>query len=384
RRVLVTVDGAPGGWRVTASDSRLRDRLLPPGGLSVLADALVGREFAEFPVVSVGPVVAEVVGRANWPVAGLALGAADFEATAPGRIAEPGLGRVLDSTKDEVHLVLIESAVIGLNVVDDLTNEPLSPTVTRRTEGVGEPLPVDVDGSFRVPADRRRHTLVFELPGYETASLELANMADQLVRGTASAYEVRMRRQADGAAGAFLLKLEPALAGRLALVGRDGRGGGWVRHVEQPDREGRWAAKAVPAGEWSVTVLASGKIPVTLPRVVVAPPAEETYEVRLSDGGGLSFKVADEEGNLLDGVRLRLVDSSGAQVDMQILTRVSDGSAFVSVNYIPSAASARADSGLAPGAYALTAASEGYLPATESFSIASTEVAEVSLRLRRR
>ena len=73
----------------------------------------------------------------------------------------------------------------------------------------------------------------------------------------------------------------------------------------------------------------------------------------------------------------------GAQIDVHVMTRVSDGRAFVSVNYLPSAATAAADSGLAPGDYTLAAGREGYAPASKPFSIRGTEVAEVTIVLDR-
>ena len=66
------------------------------------------------------------------------------------------------------------------------------------------------------------------------------------------------------------------------------------------------------------------------------------------------------------------------------MTHVSEGRAFLSVNYLPSAATARADSGLAPGDYTLTVFKEGFEPATEGFVIRGHEVAEVAITLRPR
>ena len=61
---------------------------------------------------------------------------------------------------------------------------------------------------------------------------------------------------------------------------------------------------------------------------------------------------------------------------------VSGGRAFIAVNYLPTVAAAKSDSGLAPGSYTLMAAKEGYGPASADFTIQSTEVAEVALTLR--
>ena len=125
-------------------------------------------------------------------------------------------------------------------------------------------------------------------------------------------------------------------------------------------------------------------IPVTLPRVVVTRTLKETHRIRVERGGGLAFKVTDAEDKLLDKVHLFLKDAGERQIDIHVLTHVSEGRAFLSVNYLPSAATARADSGLAPGAYTLTVFKEGFEPATEGFVIRGTEVAEVALTLRSR
>ena len=124
-------------------------------------------------------------------------------------------------------------------------------------------------------------------------------------------------------------------------------------------------------------------IPASLPRVDVRRGYRETYRVRLERGGGLDFKVTDAEGALLEKVHLFLKDPAERQVDVHVMTQVSGQRGFVSVNYVPSAAAARADSGLAPGAYTLTAWKEGYEPATESFAIRGTEVAQVTIVLKR-
>ena len=122
-------------------------------------------------------------------------------------------------------------------------------------------------------------------------------------------------------------------------------------------------------------------MPAVLPRVVVTRHHAETHRVAVNEGGGLEFKVVDPQGQLLDKVWLDLRDADGNQIDIHIWTQVSDGRAFLSVNYVPSAATAKADSGLAPGLYTLHALREGSERGQAQFSIRATETAEVSVTL---
>jgi hypothetical protein len=152
------------------------------------------------------------------------------------------------------------------------------------------------------------------------------------------------------------------------------------RHLDASDAKGRWEVK-VPPGEYAVSVLGTGMIPVTLPRVVVTRALKETHRVALSAGGGLELKVTDSGGDLLEKVWLELRDPAGTQIDVHVITHVSEGRAFLSINYLPSAATARADSGLAPGPYAITVFKPGYEPATREFVLQGTEVAGVTIAL---
>jgi hypothetical protein len=380
RDVKVVVHGAGEATEVLAADSRLRGRLLPPGGLPLLATGLVGRELVDFPVY--------LVDRPDWTksapgdtrlvmqVRGLPAGPVDFAAQDPNRIAEPGLGSVLDSTEPEVELRLVKRALLPVIVLDSVSRQPLDPKITRSTEGRAGRVPVAREGeALVVPEDERRHTLHFELEGYATAELKLPTDLPRPV-------EVFMQPVAEGATGAFYLVFDPALRGRVAVVGRDANGRGqWLRHVDKHDDEGRWEVAGVPVGEYTITVLATGAIPVTLPGVVVSRGVKSTHQVRLDEGGGLEFKVTNEKGELLDKVHVWLHDAAEQQIDVNILTSVSDGRGFVSVNYLPSAASARTDSGLAPGVYRLTAQRDGYAPVTREFAVRSGEVTEVAISL---
>jgi hypothetical protein len=95
----------------------------------------------------------------------------------------------------------------------------------------------------------------------------------------------------------------------------------------------------------------------------------------------VSLKVTDAAGELLEKVWLELRDPAGAQIDVHVITHVSEGRAFLSINYLPSDATARADSGLAPGPYAITVYKPGYDPAIREFVVQGTEVASVTIAL---
>ncbi|MCZ6572705.1 MAG: carboxypeptidase regulatory-like domain-containing protein, partial [Planctomycetota bacterium] len=235
----------------------------------------------------------------------------------------------------------------------------------------------------RMPADDRQHELLFDLDGYDPAVRELPDL-----RGLTEPHviDLEMTPAADaGESGTFYLEFEGETQPvRVAVVGRkdgDNHWKYWQRYPKADDK-GRWAVNGVPVGDYRVVVLAPGSVPVTLERVSVTTTLKDTFRVRLSPGGGLSFSVQDGAGNLLDKVYLDLrLDGKG--IDVQVYNRVSDGSAYVSVNYIPSAASASTDSGLAPGNYTITVMKEGYKPATKAFSITGTETAEVSFALQK-
>jgi protocatechuate 3,4-dioxygenase beta subunit len=403
RTIFVTVENDPVQGApplapvtlVTAADSRLRGMLLPPGGVEALRDALVGRTLAAFPVVGHGRKVGDA-----YVCEGVGDGPADVWAevhlmasSAPrldrSYLTEPGLSHLLDTTEARLTLTLVPGVLIHLRVRHANTGQPLRPAVVRRTRGVPGDLPVQAltEDLAWVPRDDRSHSLHFTLEGFEPAELALPDLrpAAVVVAGLPRyppPFDVAMHPTAVGETGAFYLIFEPALLGRVALIGRDAEGAqGWVRHLDTADDEGRWEAKGIPVGEYAVSVLATGMIPVILPRVVVTRTVKETHRVRLEPGGGLSFKVTDQEGKLLDRVHLLLADAAEKRIDVHVLTHVSEGRAFLSVNYLPSAATARADSGLAPGAYTLTAYKEGYAPATEAFTIRGREVAEVALSL---
>jgi len=372
RSVKVRVTGADLDARLLAADSRLRGRLLPPGGRAVLARGLVGRDFAGFPVYDLAP-SSTGKGEATFLVTGLPPGPVDFEARAPGLLADPGVGSVLDSTAAEVELRLLAAELVEVAVHDALSHEPLEPRVSR--EGV----PVRWRGKrILVPRDGAHRVVRFELEGYEPSELEIAP-------GTPQPVQVFLQPAAEGATGSFHVVFDPLLTGRAAFVGRDADGRRrWIRHLERSDDSGRWTVAKVPVGTYAVTVLASRMVPVTLPRVVVARGRTESYRVHLSEGGGLTLEVQDGSGALLDQVSIALEDEAGRPIDVQVLTKVSEGRAFVSVNYLPTAAAVHSDSGLAPGGYALTAVKEGYEPAREVFAIHATETAEVTLVLRKR
>jgi len=391
RRVRVTVEPAlaEGSVEVAAADSRLRGRLLPPGGVEALAGALVGRAWIDYPVVAENKRTDGVI-----VLAGVGPGPADVWARAVSHLTEDGLGRLLDATEEELTLKLVPGVLIQVHVRHAVTGELLQPQIVRHTVAVAAALPVRElpRGMLLVPLDDRSHALHFALEGFQTAKLDLPDLrpaARPHPVGWAeypNPFDVVMMPEAQGETGAFYLVFEPPLDGRVALVGRDAEGKQrWVRHLSDEDKQqDRWEVKTIPVGEYAVSVLASGMIPVTLPRVVVTRTVKETHRIRVERGGGLAFKVTDADGKLLDKVHLFLKDAGERQIDIHVLTQVSEGRAFLSVNYLPSAATARADSGLAPGAYTLTVFKEGFEPATESFFIRGHEVAEVALTLRSR
>jgi len=390
RRIRVAVEPAVDDERadVLAADSRLRGKLLPPGGIDALIDALVGRPWIDYPVLSHREEKDSV-----FVLEGVGPGPADVWVRAVGYLTEEGLGRLLDTTADELTLKLVRGVLIRVHVRHAVTGETLKPQTVRRTRGVPGALTVREfsSGQILVPMDDRAHSLHFTLEGFQTAKVDLPDLRPAAVPDpTAWAqyptpFDVVMLPEAQGETGAFFLVFDPPLEGRVALVGRDAEGKQqWVRHVDAADEEGRWEVKTIPVGEYAVNVLASGMIPVTLPRVVVTRTLKETHKILLERGGGLAFRVTDAGDRLLDKVHLVLKDVAERQIDIHVLTHVSEGRAFLSVNYLPSAATARADSGLAPGEYTLTVYREGFEPATEGFVIRGQDVAEVTLTLRPR
>jgi len=371
RTISVEVRNATSGTRLLVADSRLRGKLLPPGGLAVLVDAAVGRQYADFPVVS-GMVV---IGKGRWVsgVAGASRGAVDAHAVDSLRIP----ARELDSTAEKILLVLGISAEIEIRVHDESTREALDPKIflDDRKEAL-----LFVGGAATVPADDKPHVLHFRLDGYEDSKLDLPAHR----KGWPEVFEVTMRRRPDGETGRFTLEFETEFDGRVALVGRDADGRwAWQKHLDLAKSSTR-EVKGVPFGEYTVSVLATGMIPVVLPRVVVAKGINDRHRVTLYAGGGIEMKVVDEQGQALDKVGLLLKDGQGNRIDIHIMTRLSDRRAFVSINSLPVAATVRADSGLAPGSYALTAWRDGYLPSTEEFTIVGRGVAKVTVTLSKR
>jgi hypothetical protein len=380
RTIAVTYVPEDTGAYAIAADSRLREKLLPPGGLAILADALVGRELADLPVVR-GESKLDGVGEGPADVSAVFVKGGPLSVLDDATfLVEEGLGIVRDTMAPAVTLRLVPATLAVVRVRDAVTGVALEPGVTRRTDGVSRSAERAARG-YLVPADTRRHVLVFELEGYETAELTL-----QQGRSPDDPYDVVMQPSAQGEVGTFYVVADPALEGdrRLALVGRDEAGNvKWQRQLDRTDREGRWVVANVPVGTYSVTVLATGMIPQRIDRAVVTRVTKETYRLHFDEGGGLAFKVTDEAGQLLDKVHLLLRTADGTDIDLHILTQVSDGRGFVSINYIPSAAAAQADSGLAPGDYTLHAAKEGYERAMVSFTIRSTEVAKAEITLRK-
>jgi protocatechuate 3,4-dioxygenase beta subunit len=366
RSVLVTVN-VP--CVVIASDSRLRGQLLPPGGTRFLASALPGRSFAALPAV------ARAV-RERESLGGLPGGPCDFEAVMPGYVADPGLGRFEGVGGSEITLALVKGARFPVRARDSVTGQEIRPTVARKTEGIEELLPVE-DGL--VPADARKHSLHFHLAGYRPLALELPPLQADRTETT----EVWMEPVEKGETGSFLIVFDPPVAGRVAVIGRDAQRA-WERHIAASDDEGRWLVGDVPIGTFTITVLATEKVPVVLAGIVVDAASRPVLNVRATSGGGLSLRIVDAAGTPVEGVRLELLDAAGHPIDLQILNMVGSDRGFISINYVPAAGEVRAESGIAPGAYTVTAMKDGFQPATESFQIRDLETASVTLTLRKR
>jgi hypothetical protein len=377
RSLRGVVKNAGESTRVYAGDVRLRDMLLPPGGIDALADAKVGRGLAGFPVAHDERAVEGI-----FEIEGLPPGPVDVRATDPSRITEPGLGNLQDVTASSVELTLLDARLLILFVFDATTRKPIEYRLHYRVDGTDDLFPVAVreGSSTPVPADQHRRRLVFSAEGYQTREVVALESHEGVL-------EVEMIPDAEGETGSFLVLIEPELKplGRVALVGRDAEGEQkWVKHVSAPDAEGRWRVEGVPVGTYDVTVLATKRVPGLIERVVVSRNLEQTHRVVLSEGAGMALRVTNTKGELLDQVHIWLKDASERRIDLHILSEVSEGRGFVSVNYLPSAATASSDSGLAPGLYTVTAFREGYEVATEEFVVRDGDENAVTVTLRPR
>ena len=306
------------------------------------------------------------------------------------RVSEPGLGSVKDFLGSELTLTLIDGRRLTMLVTDATTRAPIEYQLRYRVDGTGDTFPIPVYDKpgdetgltyATVPLDSARRKLVFSAEGYQPAEATVP------VEDLEEPFEVELIPVAEGETGSFLLLIEPELKplSRIALVGRDAEGEQkWVKHVSRSDSEGRWRVEGVPVGTYDVSVLATKRVPGLLERVVVSRPLEQTHRVVLSEGAGMTLRVTDPEGELLDQVHIWLKDVDGRRIDLHILSEVSEGRGFVSVNYLPSAAAASSDSGLAPGVYTITAYREGYEYGTEEFLVRDGEENPVTVTLRPR
>ena len=388
RAMKVTVLNATVNTRVYGAHPALREMLLPPGGITVLADAPVGRAFAEFPVLS-RDIPEETPQRAGETLLqGLPTGPVDVEARDPARITEEGLGSLRDVRGDTVVLELVDCVRVHLLARDVSSGVRVHPRAEYRAGADGPWVEMEIrDDRIRVPLDPDRTRARFVLDGYQTLETDVPAHLSRKTPMLEPEWQVAMVPVGPGETGTLLLEFAPPLefGDRVGLVARDADGNvGWTGHLTVEEEGKSQRAGPMPTGSWRLSVLATGKIPVVLPNVVVRRGIEETYRVDVSAGGGLEMRVVDEAGELLDEVHILLADPTGQQIDVHVLTMVSEGRGFVSINYLPSAAAARADSGLAPGAYTLTAGREGYAPSSRQFTIQGTEVATVELTLRAR
>ncbi|MEE8105151.1 MAG: carboxypeptidase-like regulatory domain-containing protein [Planctomycetota bacterium] len=365
-----------------AADTSARDRVLPPGGMDVLTDALVGREFADV-VATRRDLKTDADGRATVTLGGFDAGPVDIEALQ----FDHRHGEALGSRVSPVEISMRRFVFVSVDARDASTGARIEPQA--RIEPESRQLmeyAADPSGSLVVPMSLdRKWKAYLELEGYEPVELTLPEYnADE--DGVLSAeLNVAMTPVTAAAMGTFLLESSTPFDGRVALVGRDAAGLiRWVKHPNETDNDKRLVVDGVPEGTFDVAVLAQGKIPSRVPRVVVRKGARPVYRVVFIDGGGIDLTVNGEDGNLLEKVHIQLNNETGTQIDVQIYSEVSEGRALVSVNYIPAVAHVLSDSGLAPGRYTLRAGKEGYRTAQASFAIAGTETATVSLTLRRR
>ncbi|MHC4451758.1 MAG: carboxypeptidase-like regulatory domain-containing protein [Planctomycetota bacterium] len=374
RSVVLHVEGVPEGllWVVRASDSRLRDKLLPPGGLRLLAGSFPGRELVDYPAAF-----------GVSPMSGLPAGPVDYLLEIVDSddyfVAEPGLGKLLDNTDPEVTLKLLPGGLVAPVVRDATTREIVYPKVTRFADSTG-PLPVDVhveDKLFVVPTDPRRHKLRFEMAGYESREVELPVKREGILD-----LQVELQPLADAASGSLRLTFDPKFEGRVGVVGRGEAG---ARSFDaKRDKDGHWLIEKIPVGVWDFTILATKMVPVQLSGVRIVAGATQELPVVVYAGGGMELKVVDGDGKLLDKVTLDLRNPDNVRIDIHFVTMVSGDRGFTSINYIPSAATARTDSGLAQGTYTLFAGRQGYDVGKAEFSVAGTDVAEVTVVLEKK
>jgi hypothetical protein len=366
RTLRFRIHNATRRTEVTVADARLRERLLPPGGRAVLRDAFVGREYVDYPVTGL---LFPGDGKLET-LSGLPEGPVDVRISDPARM--PVELPAFDG--EVVEVTLVEAAEIELRVTDEATREPLEPTLF--LDDADSPLSW-TGGATTVPVDGRPHFIRARLDGYEEARLEIPAGRD----AWPAVFALAMRKLTDDKTGRFTLEIDGEFEGRIAVVGRDAEGRwAWQKHLDF-SRAPKRTVPGIPFGEYRVSVLATGKIPVVLPRVVVARNLNDHHRVTLSAGGGLEMRVTDENDQLLEKVGILLRDQDGNQIDIHVMTHLSDRRAFVSVNSLPVAATARSDSGLAPGVYTLTAWCAGYEPATQEFVIRGEEVAKVAIAL---
>lgn len=374
RTVKLNVLGVPEGarWEALVSDSRLRARLLPPGGLRLLAESLPGRELVDYPVV-----------LGSTPISGLPDEPVDYVLSVTGTddhfVAEPGLGKLLDNFDAEVTLKILPGGLVAPVVRDAVTREVLFPKITRFADSKG-PMPVDAhieDKLLVVPIDPRRHRLRFEMVGYQPKELDLPSEREGIYD-----MEVELQPLSDAASGSLRLVFDPKFDGRLAVVARGEAG---ARSFDaKRDKEGQWLVEKIPAGVWDFTILATKMVPVELGGVRIVSGATQEQPVVLHPGGGMELKVVDGDGKLLDKVTLDLRNPDNVRIDIHFVTMVSGDRGFTSINYIPSAATARTDSGLAQGTYTLFAGRQGYEVGKAEFSVAGTDVAEVTVVLEKK
>jgi hypothetical protein len=215
------------------------------------------------------------------------------------------------------------------------------------------------------------------MAGYESKDVELPVEREGIFD-----LEVELQPLADAASGSLRLIFDPKFEGRVGVVGRGEVG---ARSFDaKRDKGGHWLIEKIPAGVWDFTILATKMIPVQLAGVRIVAGATQELPVVVYAGGGMELKVVDGDGKLLDKVTLDLRDPDNVRIDIHFVTMVSGDRGFTSINHIPSAATARTDSGLAQGTYTLFAGRQGYEVGKAEFSVAGTDVAQVTVVLEKK
>ncbi|MEM8885109.1 MAG: carboxypeptidase-like regulatory domain-containing protein [Planctomycetota bacterium] len=373
RTVKIRVEGFTGPHTpvVRVFDSRLRNELLPPGGIDLITRTLVGRAFIDKPAWEW-----IVLPKQALEMSGLPEGPVDLHAGASRNrslkwVADP----ILDSLDPEVTLYLYEVEPVTIRAKDAVTGDALEPTITRFVDGDGPRYLHESGAHILLPTSKKRHTLRFELDGYQSLDWDVPEKRE-------SEHVVKLQPLADAPTGKLKLVFDREFQGRVGVLGRGESGGRQFRASR--DKDGAWLIEKIPPGRWDFSVLPTGMVPTNLRDVQIVAGSTQELRVALYAGGGIELKVVGPDDKLLDKVTIDLRDADNERIDIHFLTMVSDDRGFTSINFIPSAATARADSGFAAGNYTLYAGRDGYDVGSSEFTVVGTDVASVTVTLQPR